>query len=380
MSLSPPAAVGMALNHVDTPALLIDLDAFERNLRRMADFVRSAGRVRLRPHCKTHKSPIIAARQLALGAVGVCCQKVSEAEVMVDGGIADVLVANEVAGVAKLDRLAALARRARIAVCADDPDGVGEIEAAAAKAGARLNVLVEIDVGGRRCGAVPGVSAARLAERIARSPHLRFEGLQAYHGSAQHVRDARERQARIAQAVDHVKETQAALQAVGLHAETVTGAGTGTYENEAASGVYTELQAGSYIFMDADYARNKRGNGEPFDTFEHALFVYATVMSAPAPERLVVDAGLKALAVDSGMPVPWHRPGALYHRPSDEHGIIDATACGERPRRGDKVCLVPGHCDPTVNLHDWYVGVRGFGAGEARVECLWPVAARGAVF
>src|SRR5215468_1045452 len=147
MSLPPPAAVGMALIDVDTPALLIDLDAFEGNLQRMADFVRSAGGVRLRPHSKTHKSPIIAARQLALGAVGVCCQKVSEAEVMVDGGIADVLVANEVAGVAKLDRLAALARRARIAVCADDPDGVGEIEAAA-KAGARLNVLVEIDVGG----------------------------------------------------------------------------------------------------------------------------------------------------------------------------------------------------------------------------------------
>jgi len=380
MPLPPPAAVGMALNDVDTPALLIDLDAFERNLQRMADFVGSAGRVRLRPHSKTHKSPIIAARQLALGAVGVCCQKVSEAEVMVDGGIADVLVANEVAGAAKLERLAALARRARIAVCADDADGVAEIEAAAAKAGARLHVLVEIDVGGRRCGASPGVPAARLAERIARSPHLSFAGLQAYHGSAQHVRDARERQARIAQAVEHVKETQAALKAVGLEAETVTGAGTGTYENEAASGVYTELQAGSYIFMDADYARNKRGNGEPFDTFEHALFVYATVMSAPAPERLVVDAGLKALAVDSGMPEPWHRPGALYHRPSDEHGIIDATACGERPRRGDKVCLVPGHCDPTVNLHDWYVGVRGLGAGEARVECLWPVAARGALF
>src|SRR5215831_400356 len=162
MPLPPPAAVGMALNDVDTPALLIDLDAFERNLQRMADFVGSAGRVRLRPHCKTHKSPIIAARQLALGAVGVCCQKVSEAEVMVDGGIADVLVANEVAGVAKLDRLAALARRARIAVCADDPDGVGEIEAAAAKAGARLHVLVEIDVGGRRRRALPSALRARL--------------------------------------------------------------------------------------------------------------------------------------------------------------------------------------------------------------------------
>ena len=379
MPVPSPAAVGMALADVDTPALLIDLDAFERNLRRMAEFARSAG-VGLRPHSKTHKSPIIAAKQVTLGAVGVCCQKVAEAEVMVDGGIADVLVANELAGSAKLDRLARLARRARISVCVDDPDGVAELEAAAAKADAELAVLVEIDVGGRRCGVLPGAPAARLAERIARSPHLGFSGLQAYYGSAQHVREARERQARVAQAVAHVSETQAALGVIGLRAEIVTGAGTGTYENEAASGVYTELQAGSYIFMDADYARNMGGNGKPVDTFEHALFVYATIMSAPTPERLVVDAGLKAFAVDSGMPLPWRLPGALYHRPSDEHGIIDATASRERPKRGDKVLLVPGHCDPTVNLHDWYVGVRGLGGADPRVECLWPVAARGALF
>jgi len=223
MSLPPPAAVGMALAEVDTPALLIDLDAFERNLQRMGDFARSAG-VRLRPHSKTHKSPDIAARQIAHGAVGVCCQKVSEAEVMVAGGIGDVLVSNEVAGAAKLDRLAALARRAKIAICADDADNVAEIEAAAAKAGAAIDVLVEIDVGGRRCGTPPGAPAARIAERIARSPHLRFAGLQAYHGSAQHVREARDRSAHIARAVDHVKETQGALKAVGLRAATVTGA------------------------------------------------------------------------------------------------------------------------------------------------------------
>jgi 3-hydroxy-D-aspartate aldolase len=379
MPQPPPAAVGMTLAEVDTPALLIDLDAFERNLQRMGDFIRGSG-VRLRPHSKTHKSPDIAARQMALGAVGVCCQKVSEAEIMVAGGIGDVLVSNEVAGAGKLERLAALARRARIGVCVDDAENVAEIEAAAAKAGATIDVMVEIDVGGRRCGAQPGTPAARIAELVARSPHLRFAGLQAYHGSAQHVREARERSAQIARAVGHVKETQAALKAVGLEAAIVSGAGTGTYENEAASAVYNELQAGSYIFMDADYARNKRGNGEPFDTFEHALFVHATIMSAPSPERLVVDAGLKAFAIDSGMPTPWQLPGAVYHRPSDEHGIIDATACAERPRRGDKVLLVPGHCDPTVNLHDWYVGIRQMGSGEAKVECLWPVAARGALF
>ena len=170
------------------------------------------------------------------------------------------------------------------------------------------------------------------------------------------------------------------LEAAGLTAATVGGGGTGTYENEAASRLYNELQAGSYIFMDADYARNKKGDGGPFDTYEHALFVYATVMSAPVPERAIVDAGHKALAVDSGMPSPWKLPGAIYQRPSDEHGVLDLSSCEARPKRGDKVLLVPGHCDPTVNLHDWYVGVRGLGRPSARVECLWPVAARGALF
>jgi len=381
MSLPPPAEIGAPLSAVDTPALVVDLDAFERNLRRMADFVGRAG-VRLRAHAKTHKSPDIAARQVALGAVGMCCQKVSEAEVMVAGGIADVLVTNEVAGAFKLDRLAALARRAKVGVCVDDAANVAELEAAAAKAGTTLEVMVEIDVGARRCGVAPGVPAARSAELVAKAEHLRFAGLQAYHGSAQHVREAADRKAHIARAAELVEETRRALAAAGLEARIVSGAGTGTYENEAASGVWNELQCGSYIFMDADYARNKRADGSPFGDYEHALFVYATVMSLPAPERAVVDAGLKAFSVDSGLPLAWQLPGAVYQRPSDEHGVLDLSSCAEpdRPRRGDKVLLVPGHCDPTVNLHDWYVGVRGLGTDSARVECLWPVAARGAIF
>ena len=379
MSPKPPAAVGMAFADVDTPALVIDLDAFERNLKRMADFVGKSG-VRLRAHAKTHKSPIIAAKQMELGAVGVCCQKVSEAEVLVEGGIGDVLVSNEVAGAGKLARLAALARRAKIAVCVDDFGNVAEMEAAAAKGGVTLDVLVEIDVGAKRCGIAPGVPAARLAKQIAGSPHLTFAGLQAYQGSAQHVRKADTRRDQIARAVEMVEETLRALRAAGLEARIVGGGGTGTYEIEAASRVYNELQCGSYIFMDADYARNKRADGGLFDAYEHALFICATVMSMPAPERAVVDAGLKAFSVDSGMPLAWKLAGALYHRPSDEHGILDLTNCTEPPKRGDKVLLVPGHCDPTVNLHDWYVGVRGFGTPAAHVESLWPVAARGAVF
>jgi 3-hydroxy-D-aspartate aldolase len=379
MSPHQPAAPGMPLADVDTPALIVDLDAFERNLRRMADAVGQAG-LRLRPHAKTHKSPEVARRQLALGAVGVCCQKVAEAEVMVAGGITDVLVSNEVAGARKLARLAALARQARIGVCVDEVASVEEIERAAAAAGASIDVLVEIDVGGRRCGVAPGAAAAQLALRVAAATHLRFRGLQAYYGSAQHVRDAAERQAHIARAVAHVEATLSALGAAGLEAEIVSGAGTGTYEHEAASRVYNELQPGSYVFMDADYARNKQADGGPFDRFEHALFVYASIMSAPVPERRVLDAGLKALAFDSGMPVPWQLSGAVYLRPSDEHGNLDVAACARPPGRGDKLLLVPGHCDPTVNLHDWYVAVRGLHGPDARVEALWPVAARGALF
>lgn len=375
----PPAEPGMPLADVDTPALLIDLDAFERNLRRMADAV-AATPARLRPHSKTHKSPIIATMQIAHGAVGVCCQKVSEAETMVRGGVASVLVSNEVVGRRKLDRLAALAREADIAVCSDNLANIAEIAAAAARADVRLPVLVEIDVGGKRCGVAPGAPAVELARTIAASPHLRFGGLQAYHGAAQHIRDHAERKAAIDQAVMLTADTIDALKRAGLSCDIVGGAGTGTFQFEGASGVYTELQAGSYVFMDADYARNRTVDGGTFHDFEHALFVYVTVMSAPIPERAVVDAGHKALSNDSGMPELIGLAGATYHRPSDEHGVLDLTRCNDRPRVGDKLRLIPGHCDPTVNLHDWYVGIRGLAGPTPHVEAVWPVAARGAVF
>lgn len=374
-----PAAPGQTYAEIDTPALILDLDAYERNLDRMAAFAKRGG-VRVRPHAKTHKSPDIGRDQIAWGAVGLCCQKVSEAEVLADGGIADILVSNEVAGARKLARLAALARRVRLSVCCDDPDNVAELQAAAAEAGSRIHVLVEIDVGGRRCGIAPGADAARLARSIADSANLAFDGLQAYHGSAQHLRTQSERRAAIGEAVAAVEITQAELKRLGLSARTIGGAGTGTFEIETASGVYNELQPGSYVFMDADYARNSGAGGAPFDTFEHALFVLATVMSAPVPERRVLDAGHKSIPIDSGMPTPWQLPGALYHRPSDEHGVLDVSKCMSPPKRGARVLLVPGHCDPTVNLHDWYVGVRGLGTPGAKVEKVFPVAARGAVF
>ena len=375
----PPASAGMPLAEVDTPALLIDLDAFERNLVRMARAAAKAG-VRLRPHAKTHKSPVIALKQMAHGAVGVCCQKVSEAEVMVRGGVPNVLISNEVVGARKLERLALLAREAKLAVCADNAANIREIAKAAATYRVRLDVLVEIDVGGKRCGVAPGAAAARLAARIAAEPSLRFAGLQAYHGSAQHLRTWAERKAAIDGAVAMTRQTVELLASAGLSCETIAGAGTGTFEMEAASGLYNELQAGSYIFMDADYARNKKADGAAFDGFEHALFVYATIMSVADEDRAVVDAGHKAASVDSGMPAPFDLGGVTYHRPSDEHGVLDTTMANAPVVLGQKIRLVPGHCDPTVNLHDWYVCVRGMGTAQAHVEAIWPVAARGALF
>lgn len=364
----PPAEPGMSVDDIDTPALVLDLDAFDANLDLMAKFAAGAG-VKVRPHAKTHKSPVIAKLQIARGAVGQCVQKVAEAEILAWGGVANILVSNEVVSARKLARLAALSRIAEVAVCVDAEDGVRRLEAAAESAGHRLTALVEIDVGSARCGVAPGPEAIALAQMIAASRHLRFGGLQAYHGSAQHRRSPEERRASIAEAASAVAALVEGLRKQKLDCAIVGGAGTGTFDLEAKSGIYTELQVGSYIFMDADYGRN-----QPAPPFRQALFVLSSVMSAARPGVAVIDAGHKAVAVDSGLPLVWNRPGAAYVGASDEHGTLALDPKSEPMRLGERVWLAPGHCDPTVDRHDWYVGVRG-----SRVECLWPVAARGAM-
>lgn len=369
MSTRPPADVGMAVDEIDTPALVVDLDAYERNLDRMAASLAGTA-VRLRGHAKTHKCPVVALHQVARGAVGACCQKVSEAEAMVYGGVRDVLVSNEVVGARKIPRLVGLARQAEVAVCVDDPGNVRDLDAAAQAFGVRLPVLVEIDVGMSRCGVPPGEPALALAREVASRRGLRFAGLQAYHGRAQHIVDAERRRAVIEAAIAEVRQTVDLLKRHGLVCDMVSGAGTGTYRWEAASGVYTEVQAGSYCFMDVDYAVVE---GFPRE-FEHALFVLATVMSRPAADRAVLDAGLKALSVDKGMPRVHGLADVEYQRASDEHGVLRVGGEARGLRLGDRVWLVPGHCDPTINLYDWYVAVRG-----GRVEALWPITARGAV-
>jgi 3-hydroxy-D-aspartate aldolase len=257
-------------------------------------------------------------------------------------------------------------------VCVDDRGQVQALEQAASEADVTLPVYVEIDIGSNRCGVEPGAPALALAREIGAMPHLAFAGLQAYHGLAQHLRGWDERRRAIDMAARKAAQTRDLLEQSGIPCPVVTGAGTGSFAFEAESGVYTELQCGSYIFMDADYRRNLDRDGAPVGTFRPSLFVWATVMSRPNEQRAIVDAGLKALAFDSGPPLVWDEPAAVYERASDEHGRIAITAATNRLRIGDKVRLLPGHCDPTVNLYDWYVCIRG-----NRVEALWPITARG---
>ena len=368
MMRPPVQRVGDGVAAIETPALVIDLDALERNVDRMAGYARQR-RVRLRPHAKTHKCAHIGKLQMASGAVGVCVQKTSEAEALADAGLDDIYISNEVIDAAKLERLAALARRVKLALAVDSPSGVERLAHALHVAGAMVDVYVEIDVGQGRCG-VPPTQAGALAHQVVANG-LRFAGLQAYHGRAQHLRSAAEREHAARHAATLARAAQASITSAGIVCPLVTGAGTGTYAFDADSGLYGELQTGSYVFMDRDYADNEPTRHAP--VFEHALFVKSQVMSRGA-SHAVVDAGHKSHAIDSGLPGVWRRQ-LDFSNGGDEHGILRSR--GEPlPALGETVWLIPGHCDPTVNLHDAYVCVRG-GLESGVIEAIWPVHARG---
>ncbi|KQP45041.1 DSD1 family PLP-dependent enzyme [Pseudorhodoferax sp. Leaf274] len=385
--MTQAAQIGDAVSAIDTPALVLDLDAMERNIARMAAFARQHG-VRWRPHAKMHKCAALAQRLVAAGAVGACVQKTSEAEALAAAGVQDLYISNEVIAPAKLARVARLARSlqqrgGRLAIAADSHEGVDRLAAALAGAQDAIDVFVEIDVGQGRCGLPPGPEAAQLALRIAAVPALRFAGLQAYHGKAQHLRGADERRSAIAAALQLVRDTLAAFAPAGLAVPLVTGAGTGTMVHEAGSGIYGELQSGSFLFMDAEYAGNQADPAQP--VFEHALFVKSQVVSRSA-RHAVCDAGHKSHAIDSGLPLV-HRPDPgdgggeapwRYANGGDEHGLLHADDGQALPALGQTVWLIPGHCDPTVNLHDTLVGVRG-GLVQGEVAELLRVDARGAL-
>ena len=370
----PAAVIGGSVDTIDTPALVIDLDAMQHNLAVMAAFAREH-KLRLRPHAKMHKCAAIAKLQIAAGAVGVCVQKLSEAEALADAGINDIYISNEVIAPHKLARLAQLAGRITLAVAVDSALGITRLAEALKAAGSSVNVFVEIDVGQGRCGVAPTAAGALAHQVVAQG--LRFAGLQAYNGRAQHLRDAGERDAAVRHSVALARAAQASITASGIACPLVTGAGTGSFALDAQSGLYGELQPGSYLFMDADYADNELSANAP--RFEHALFVKTQVVSRSSAHA-VVDAGHKSHALDSGMPRVWQRE-LDFTSGGDEHGILrpkHGGAAADLPQLGETVWLVPGHCDPTVNLHERYVGVRG-GLASGVVEAVWPIEARGCI-
>lgn len=368
-----PAKVGMNEADIQTPCLVLDLDALESNIRKMGEFAKANG-MRHRVHGKMHKSVDVAKLQAELGgSCGVCCQKVSEAEVFARGGITDVMLSNQVRDPAKIDRLARMPLLgARTICCVDDIDNVAELSAAATRHGTEIECVVEIDCGAGRCGVTTTPDVLEIAKAIDAADGLRFAGLQAYQGAMQHMDKYEERKAKTDVAIAMVKDAVSALEAEGLECDIVGGGGTGSYYFEGASGVFNELQCGSYAFMDADYGRILDKQGQRIDQgeWQNALFILTSVMSHAKADKAICDAGLKAQSVDSGLPFIYGRDDVEYVKCSDEHGVIsdpDGVL-----KVNDKLKLVPGHCDPTCNVHDWYVGVRG-----GVVETVWPVSARG---
>ena len=379
------ALVGESVDALDTPALVVDLDAANRNMQRMAEFA-AKHRLRLRPHGKMHKSALFGRLQLQAGAVGLCAQTVAEAEALAAGGVNDVFISNQVLAVPKLRRVAALAhqlktRGGQLAIAVDSAEGIERLAQAMQLTSAVIDVFVEVDVGQGRCGVAPGAPALALVQLLAgRSASLRYAGLHAYHGGAQHLRSVEERRAAIRRAAVLLDETRSLLTAADLAPPLVTGAGTGTFVEEAASGLWNELQPGSFLFMDADYLGNQIDPAQP--PFEAALFVKSQVVSVSA-DRAVCDAGHKSHAIDSGLPAVLALPGQPpleVVNGGDEHAILLPLHSGgllpALPALADTVWLIPGHCDPTVNLHDHLIAVRG-GLAQGRVEAVVTVDGRG---
>ena len=371
-----PAVVGMDESRIQTPCLILELDALERNIWKMGNLAREMG-VAHRAHGKAHKSVDIARLQMELGgACGVCCQKVSEAEAFARGGIQDILVTNQIRDPAKIDRLARLPELgARAFCCVDDADNVADLSLAALRHGTVIECLVEIDCGAGRCGVASTREAVAIARRIDEADGVVFSGVQAYQGAIQHMERYDDRRAAFDRAAAVTADAVRGLEAAGFECRIVSGGGTGSYQLEGRSGIYNEIQCGSYAFMDGSYGRvrDRDGNGLGEGEWEHALFILTSVMSCAKPGRAVCDAGLKVHSADSGLPVVFGRNGLDYVKCSDEHGIIldPQNVLGIH----DRLRLVPGHCDPTCNIHDWYVGIR-----KGRVETLWPVSARGKAY
>ncbi|XP_059172864.1 3-hydroxy-D-aspartate aldolase-like [Physella acuta] len=367
-SAKVPCRVGELVTEIETPALVVCLEKLEENLKIMTEAMKAYPGVKFRPHAKSHKCPTLGRLQIKSGAVGLCCQKVTEAEAMVLGGVEDILLSNQVIQKTKLLRLAALARSAKISVCVDSEKNIADISQAAVEMGVNLDIVVEVNVGGNRCGVEPGEEVVKLARTILDLPNVNFKGIHCYNGQNQHIRSAEDRKTAVDAVIVKTKAALSALKESGIDCNYVTGGGTGTFHYEAGSGVFTEVQPGSYVFMDVDYGKNLDINGKFVSEFRQSLYVLSTVQSSFS-NRAVLDCGMKAVSLDSGVPTLREAGDLTYISGGDEHGVIVPPG---NLKVGDQVWLVPGHCDPTVNMHDWIVGLR-----DGKVESIWPVSGRG---
>lgn len=356
--------VGLPVSELDTPALLIDLDAFEHNIRTMAADIKALG-ADWRPHSKANKCPAIVQKQIAAGAIGVTCAKLGEAEVMAAAGITDILIANQIVGPIKARRLAALAAQADPIVAVDNHDNVKELDAAARTHGTRPRVVIEVNTGMNRCGVEPGECVMGLARAIDAAAGLRFAGLMAWEGHVLTIADERERARAIEKACRILTGEAEALRAAGLPVEIVSAGGTGTYLTSAGVEGITEIEAGGGIWGDIFY-QELGANVKP------ALSLLTQVTSRPTPTRVVVDAGRKTIDPSLRQPKPngldLAKPGAF----SAEHGIFELAAPAEAPKVGDRLTFSIGYSDQCNHLHENFYGIR-----KGVVECIWPISARG---
>ena len=360
--------IGRPLSEVDTPALVIDADAMEANIRDMAAYFASAPAV-LRPHAKTHKSPIVAQKQIDAGAIGATCAKLGEAEALQQGGIKDILIANQIVGHRKIARLVRMARHCDVAVAVDNEANAQQISDAAVEAGSTVRVLIEVNVGMNRCGLEPGGDVLELVKRVTKMPGLRFFGLQAYEGHLVMYGTHQERAEKVREAMAPLIETRRQVEAAGFEVPVISGGGTGTYDITAQIDGFDEIQAGSYVFMDAKYG----SVDGPAERFAPAIYLWATVISRAHPDRAVLDIGLKTASPELGLPRFLDVDGTEITGLSEEHAKVALSSDDARQLAvGDHVRVQPGHVCTTVNLHDKFVVVR-----DGVVEAVWDVAGRG---
>ena len=359
--------IGKHKTELDTPALLIDLDILESNIQSMADYF-SGISTDLRPHLKTHKTPIIAKKQIEAGAIGITCAKLGEAEEVVHSGIRDVLIANQIIGTQKIARLIYLAKHSEIMVAVDNSDNVQDISDAAKTEGVTVRILIEVNIGMNRCGVEPGQPTLKLAQQICKSPNLEFEGLMGYEGHIVARTSRADREKAVKNDMQHLVDSKDLLKENGIPVNIMSGGGTGTYDITSRIPDMTEIQAGSYVFMDSTY-NGVEGIGEKFN---YALSLLTTVVSRPQQNRIIVDSGMKVLTTEFGNPQPIGFPNLEMVGLSEEHGKIEISNGDINLKPGDKFEVLPTHCCTTVNLHDKSYGIR-----DDIVECCWDISARG---